>query len=291
MPALFYLPWFQAQAFHIPLFGGASIPLQPFGLLVATGVFLGYQYAEWRGKKEGIHPETLNDMVGYVLGFGFVSAHMLDAIFYHPKDIAANPIYLFELWAGISSYGGFFGAILGGFVWRYRRKLSFLTVGDPIVFAFPVGWLFGRMGCFVVHDHPGIVTTFPLAVADYHVGNPPFQPRHDLGFYEVLFCLVIIPLFAWLGTKKRPPGFYMGLLPVLYAPFRFCLDFLRIRPEELGDEADPRYFGLTPGHYGSVLMFFAGLAVLYVAYNRKVPPLPDDARWPQIEPDAGVQKT
>ena len=56
------------------------------------------------------------------------------------------------------------------------------------------------MGCFVVHDHPGKVTDFALAVSDYRFGAPPFQARHDLGFYEVLYSALIIALFFWLET-------------------------------------------------------------------------------------------
>ena len=29
---------------------------------------------------------------------------------------------------------------------------------DSVAYGMPVGWLFGRLGCFVVHDHPGHIT-------------------------------------------------------------------------------------------------------------------------------------
>lgn len=284
MSASLFIPWFRAEAIHIPLPLLEKLPIQPFGLLVATGVYLAFLWSEKRAKDIGTHPAVHSDMVAHVLGFGFVAAHVLDAIFYHPEEVIRNPLYLFKLWAGLSSYGGFFGAILGGFVWRYRRGLSFLRIADPIVYAFPLGWLFGRTGCFVVHDHPGIQTDFFLAVAGYETGNPPFVPRHDLGLYEVFFSAAVIPLFLWLGRKPRPPGFFVGLLPTLYGPVRFGLDFLRITPAELGEHADPRYFGLTPGHYGSIAIFLIGVGVLWVAYNKPAAPLPPSAQWtPEAE--------
>ncbi|MBK8173321.1 MAG: prolipoprotein diacylglyceryl transferase [Sandaracinaceae bacterium] len=285
MSILLFIPWFQAHEIRIPLPGGYHLPIQPFGVLVATGVLSGYRLAEWRAKKLGINQAVLGDLVAHVLFSGFICAHVLDAIFYHPEEVAANPLYLIQLWKGISSYGGFFGAIGGALLWRYRRKMSLLAVGDVIVFAFPLGWLFGRIGCFSVHDHPGTVTNFFLAVYPYEIGQPPFQARHDLGFYEVLFSLVVVPLFLWLGTKKTKPGLYMGLLPALYGPVRFGLDFLRIRPEEFGADADPRYLGLTPGHYGSVLLFAIGVAVIYYVYSRPDITLPPSALVPpQVSP-------
>ena len=42
-----------------------------------------------------------------------------------------------------------------------------------------------------------------------------------------------------------------GLVILLYAPMRFFLDTLRI--------ADPRYFGMTPGQYFSIVFSFLGL--------------------------------
>jgi phosphatidylglycerol:prolipoprotein diacylglycerol transferase len=115
------------------------------------------------------------------------------------------------------------------------------------------------MGCFVVHDHPGKVTDFALAVSDYQFGAPPFQPRHDLGLYEVIYSAAIIALFIWLERRsRRPVGFYCVLLPLAYAPVRFFLDFLRATPLEGGDI---RYAGLTPAQWSSILMVCIGLAV------------------------------
>jgi phosphatidylglycerol:prolipoprotein diacylglycerol transferase len=133
--------------------------------------------------------------------------------------------------------------------------MSLLVLGDLFCFAFPFAWLFGRMGCFVVHDHPGLPTNFFLAVDNYNLQG---IARHDLGLYEVLWSAVMIPLLLWMGKTKRPWGFYMALVPLAYAPLRFCLDFLRESAEQGGDV---RYLGLTPGHYASVLMTLTGVAV------------------------------
>ena len=53
-------------------------------------------------------------------------------------------------------------------------------------------------------------------------------------------------------------GFYCVLLPLVYAPVRFFLDFLRATPLEGGDV---RYAGLTPAQWSSIAMVCVGLAV------------------------------
>ena len=163
-----------------------------------------------------------------------------------------------------------------------RRKISLIAVGEAACFGFPFGWLFGRLGCFTVHDHPGEVTDFFLAVDDYQVGEPPFEPRHDLGLYEVFWSLAIIGLFLFLARKRRRRGFYMALLPISYAPIRFFLDYLRAEPEAGGDV---RYAGLTPGQWGSFLILALGLFVVWYIRTHPEPELPEDAQWPPKVPE------
>lgn len=274
MPLFLYIPWFQAEAWVIPLpsvapitiFGSTidfppDVQIHPFGLLVAAGVIVGAMIAEARARRVGLEPIAISGLSGHVIVLGFVIGHVVDSLAYHPDVVRERPWLLLEIWNGLSSFGGFLGAIVGALIWQWRRTPhpSIRVAADPIAFSFPFGWLFGRLGCFITHDHPGRVTMFPLGVADYQVGYPPWQVRHDLGLYEVLWCLVVIPLFLLLARRERPRGFFLGLLPVLYAPVRFGLDFLRATDL---DASDPRYFGLTPGHYGAIVLFVLGALVL-----------------------------
>ena len=116
--------------------------------------------------------------------------------------------------------------------------------------------MFGRLGCAVAFDHPGYRTTFFLAerYTDHVV-------RHNLGLDEALCIVPLVLLFRWLDKgKAHAPGFYVGLLALSYAPVRFLLDFLRWD--------DARYFGFTPGQYGSVLLAGIGWLVLRWASQR-----------------------
>lgn len=275
------IPWFRLEGIPIPLpehldiFGfRASFPqdwsIQPFGVLVAIGVMLGASLSERRGKEVGIHPNAVASCVAHVLIGGFVIGHVFDAIAYHPEVVLENPIFLLRIWDGLSSFGGFLGAVTGLFVYLKRYGVDGRVIGDPIAWAFPLGWMFGRTGCFVVHDHPGAPTDFFLGVRDYEVGEPPYVTRHDMGLYEILWAASVMGLFVYLSKTPRKRGFYLGLLPILYAPVRFGLDFLRATDLEQGDA---RYFGLTPGHYSAIVLLAAGVAFL---------------RWVQTSPEPGV---
>jgi phosphatidylglycerol:prolipoprotein diacylglycerol transferase len=267
MHAPLFIPWFRLESWDIPLpfslpIFGDTLSIQPFGVLVATGVLLGAWVAGRFAQRNGLDPVAAGDVVTYAVVTGFILGYFLNGIFYEREtfmEILRDPSLFFSTWLGLSSYGGFFGGILGCFIWRYRKKMPLLPYANAVCFGLPFGWLFGRMGCFVVHDHPGKVTDFALAVSDYRFGAPPFQPRHDLGFYEVIYSALIIGLFIWLERRsRRPVGFYCVLLPLVYAPVRFFLDFLRATPLEGGDV---RYAGLTPAQWSSIAMVCVGLAV------------------------------
>jgi phosphatidylglycerol:prolipoprotein diacylglycerol transferase len=245
----------------IPYYPQPTLELGPFtlhafGMLVATGILLGTWIVGKRVARRGVDPEPVGDFALFMLVIAFVISHLAEIILYRPEAIAEDPLILIRVWDGISSYGGFAGAIVGAFIWtqwklpdRRTRWIYF----DSTCFGLVFGWLFGRLGCFTAHDHPGVASSFFLAVdfpADYF-GPGQGGPHLDLGLLEALYTLGLCLLFLYLGRKRRPIGFYTALLPVVYAPVRFVLDFFRI--------ADKTYLGLTPAHYFSVGFLALGL--------------------------------
>ncbi|MEM7608553.1 MAG: prolipoprotein diacylglyceryl transferase family protein [Myxococcota bacterium] len=274
------------------------VPIQPFGILVATGVILGTRLAEAYAKSLGIDPYHLADFATHAVFTGFVFAMLLNAIFYETEDFLrflSSPSGNLK-WFGLSSYGGFIGAMVGIYIWRKRRGLPAWPLSDAVAFGFPLGWMFGRTGCFVVHDHPGKVTDFFLAVDNYYEAG---QPRHDLGFYEILYAAVIMGIFLLIrkkwpvtrdenGTAKggRPMGLFVGLMPLLYTPGRFFLDTLRATDLS---SADKRYLGLTPAQYASIGMLIMAVVLLRRAFTKPEWVIPDALRPKTVKPDAGSE--
>lgn len=255
-----FIPWFRLEALEVQLPWVGEVAVQPFGILAATGILVGAHIAERRAKARGIPEGAVADLLLHAVPLGLVTAYLLNAVFYDPEslqDLFRDPGLLLDRYLGLSSYGGFLGGILGALVWQRRRRMSLLKAGDAVAYAFPAGWFFGRTGCFLVHDHPGVVSDFPLAVDDYWLQG---VPRHDLGLYEALWSLAAFVLFVALGRRARPEGFFLAWLPLIYAPVRFFLDFLREGPDVGGDV---RYLGLTPGQYCSLVLLFVGLALAF----------------------------
>lgn len=240
-----------------------SLTIHSFGLMVAIGVLVAHAVGVRRSDKLGHDGDAFRALALYMLIFGFVMAHVLNVILYEPAQVLKNPGELLNITGSLSSYGGVVGAILGWVVWCWRNPLkNHSDYADIAFFALPVGWLFGRIGCALVHDHPGALTDFAFAI-DFGA-HPPGGVRHDLGLYEACWWLVIVAVFFALDRFKpdltrAPMGLITALLPLMYAPVRFALDFLRV-PPHLG--GDVRYAGLTPGQYISIGAFLVGLALL-----------------------------
>jgi phosphatidylglycerol:prolipoprotein diacylglycerol transferase len=183
---------------------------------------------------------------------GFIVAHLLDVVAYQPRAMIERPWILLNPASGLSSFGGFLGALFAMLIWSRRNKLPLLPLSDSLLFGLAYGWFFGRLGCFTAHDHPGDFTSFFLGV------RYPEGTRHDLGLDEALVTGGIVILFTLLARAPRRLGLYAALACLIYGPVRFALDFLRVRDVP---GADPRYFGLTPAQYGAIAVTVVGLAL------------------------------
>jgi phosphatidylglycerol:prolipoprotein diacylglycerol transferase len=267
--SLALIPWFKLEAWTVPVPIVGAIKLQPFGLLAAIAIMVGSRYFESRARQLALSRELTNSFLGWTTGVGLVSACVLNVVMYSPElfqEIARDPRLLVRHWYGLSSYGGFVGGTSAAIIFANRREASLSALGDAWCYAFPFAWFFARLGCFVVHDHPGLPSDFFLAVDDY---NGAGVARHDLGLYEVLWCLPVAAYFVWRGRRPAPVGLYLALIPLSYGPVRFALDFLRAGSSEGGDV---RYFGLTPAQYLSLLLTLVGCVLCLGVWRRREDP-------------------
>lgn len=217
----------------------------------------------------------------------FLGAHLFSVLFYFPEKVAANPLVLLKLWEDVSSFGGILGGSLA--LWLFFR-LRMPSLGaatrwaylDVVAFVFPIGLMIGRVACSLAHDHPGTITSFPLAVSlespraqsyirDVYASAgrlgelPPAGELarlgfNDLGWYELLYlAVVVVPAFMLIDRKPRHAGTFLLAFIGLYMPVRFLLDFLRV--------SDVRYVGLTPAQWVAAVALLC-LPTLLTARHR-----------------------
>ncbi|MEM6290161.1 MAG: prolipoprotein diacylglyceryl transferase family protein [Myxococcota bacterium] len=244
---------------------GQPLKLQPFGPLVATGVILGWRQCLKYAKEKDIDEVLFRDYLFWMLVAAFVISHWVSVIFYFPEQVKEDPWVLLRIWNGLSSVGGFFGAFVGMMTYLKLKKQPVIVYADATIFGLLLGWCFGRMGCSVVHDHPGRVVeegTF-LAVGPW----PDGSWRYDLGLLELMFAITLcVTVYFFVDWKNKRPGWLVGMVATAYAPYRFALDFFRADEASAGviGTPDARYAGLTPAQWFTLSFLLAGLWLMFV---------------------------
>jgi phosphatidylglycerol:prolipoprotein diacylglycerol transferase len=235
--------------------------LEAFRVLVLLAIVTQFVIVVRRAPRFGIASDDATRWIVWAVGCGLFGAHAFDAVAYYPETVRENPLELLRFWGNLSSTGGMLFGLAGLVgVMAYQRvdRARMVAFVDLTLFALPFTLAVGRLGCGLQHDHLGVASTSPLAVAF------PDGPRFDLGLLEFFVCTLIAALFLWLARRPRPSGFYAALFFVLYAPARFGLDALRT--------GDARYLGLTPAQYLCIGAGLLAVAALFLV--RKNPPPP-----------------
>lgn len=254
------IPYFQFPSLQIGPFA-----LQSFGVLAAAGVALAAWLLVRESERAGLDPRPMREVPLWALAGGMVGGHLMHLFLYHPEELH-GPIgawQILKLWDGLSSTGGVLGGTLAIVLWFRAHGRRFSDYADVFAIAVAPGWAIARLGCFSVHDHPGALTSFPLAVTF------PGGARHDLGLYDALLLGAISLVLFRLSRTRTLKGRLLPLLAVLYGVGRFLLDFLRASDVAY---ADARYLGLTPAQYVCIALFAYGAAGL-AKRRRKSPRL------------------
>lgn len=258
------------------------IPIQAWGLFVA----LGFAFVIWltvkRAPRVGIDPKDVVDFAAWAIVASMVGARLV-YVLEEFSYFAQHPLEIFAVWAGgLSSYGGFIGAVIAFLVIsrrrRSRREISRggdrLRFADLLVIHLPLGWFIGRLGCYSIHDHAGIPCNGFLCVP-----FPDGTRRLDMGLIDGLATLAIYPVLLWLahrfslsskGGATRPAkpegrsgsrGALTGVLALWYGLQRFAFDFLRATPDVIA--GTPKYSGLTLAQYLSLALIIVGVSLIW----------------------------
>lgn len=236
------IPYFEWTHFFI-----GPVRIQVWGLFVAIGILVGVWFAQKLAEKRGLDAKAFGDILFWIVVWSFVGARLGHVFLYEFGYYSQNLMEIFKVWhGGFSSYGGFLGGVISGYILLRKYQDELLSYADCGVYGLSAGWTIGRIGCFMIHDHPGTLSDFFLAVQ-----QPDGGARHDLGLYDGLLSLFIFSVLVQMNRRKCVAGMLTAVAMVLYGAVRFFLDFLRV--------GDVRFFALTPAQYLSVSLVLWGL--------------------------------
>ncbi len=239
------IPYVQITTFYV-----GPIPIQVWGFLVALGILAGAWASAKMAERRGLDTKLMWDLAFWTIVGAFIFGRLFHLL-YEPMFYLQQPLEIVKIWhGGMSVMGGFFGAVLFAVIFLQKKQVDVHAYADTAMFGLPLGLFIGRIGCFLIHDHPGTLTDFALGV------RYPDGVRHDHGLYLSINGLLLFLVFLWLAKKNARTGTYLIVFLIWYGIVRFLLDFLRATD---GPIVDARYLSLTPAQYFSLVMVGVGL--------------------------------
>jgi len=200
-----------------------------YGLLVATGFFVGIMLAVRQGKDEGLDPQKILDLCFYILISAILGARALYIVVEY-RYFLANPLEIFMFWkGGLVFYGGFLASVI--FAWYYIRKhqLPLWPLADVLAPALALGQAIGRWGCYFAGCCYGAQTNVPWAIifSDPKSLAPLNVPLHPTQIYLSLTNLIIFGILMFLRKRKSFDGQVFWTYGILYSIGRFIIEYFR----------------------------------------------------------------
>ncbi|WP_343561993.1 prolipoprotein diacylglyceryl transferase [Kiloniella sp. b19] len=234
-----------------------------------------------------LRPVAIDDFMMWATIGVIAGGRMGYVLFYNPSHFLSNPLDIFLVWqGGMSFHGGLLGVITAMFLFARTHKVSFLTVGDIVACATPVGLFFGRMANFINGELYGRVTDASVGMI-FPNGGP--EPRHPSQLYEgateglALFLLLFV-VSRMGGLKRR--GLLSGLFLIGYGLARSSMEQFR-EPDGL---ADMILFEITTGQLLSLPMIAVGTAITFWALRQPEQPTGPDFKPEDISDKARREK-
>lgn len=225
------------------------IEIRWYGLMYVLAFLVTYHYVRnaIRQDKLKITEKELDNLLGLMVVLMIIGARLFYAIFYNPQYFINAPWKILYIWeGGLSFHGGFLGIATAALYYAKKKKIPFLKLADIFCVPIALGNALGRMGNFINGELYGIPTTLPWAV----IFPGAEGPRHPTQIYEAIYNLAIFAILYSQRNKKWKDGTLFGLFMILYAIFRFSVEYLKDLPS---------YGPLTMGQWLTIPVFLIGI--------------------------------
>lgn len=235
------------------LFSFGPIHIYFFGLMIAIAAIAGGAFAIKQGEKRGVNEDIMLNLILIVVISGVLGARLFYILFYNPSFYFNNPGEVFKInEGGLSIHGGIVSAVLAGYIYSIRSKISFLKLADIAVVGIALAQGIGRVGCDVFGKP---MTNIMLWGINYNG-----QILHPAQVYEFILDYILF-IFLWRRSyKKKFEGELFVIYLIAFALIRGVVEFFRINPVIWGP------FSIS--HLLSFVLVIVGL-VIYILLSKR----------------------
>jgi phosphatidylglycerol:prolipoprotein diacylglycerol transferase len=214
---------------HPKLITIGSFTIYTYGFFIAAAFLLGMSWTMREARYRGLNPKLVSDLGFYLILGGILGARLLYVLI-NPRYFLEHPLEIFMFWKGGLVFLG--GAIVGaicGYVFLRKRNQPLWPWLDAVAPGLALGQAVGRLGCFAAGCCYGTKCTLPWAVTFTHPDSlaPLYVPLHPTQIYHSLAGLVTFIFLLVAKKRLKGSGQLMGLFLILYAFFRFSIEFFR----------------------------------------------------------------
>jgi phosphatidylglycerol:prolipoprotein diacylglycerol transferase len=190
--------------------------------------------------------------IPFAFGFAIAGGKLLSLATILPAFINEKRTFIEALLStGFVFYGGFAGLLAGLFFESRRRRKDMLRYTDTFFRLLPLGQAIGRIGCFFNGCCYGSPTESWIGVM-YPVRGieTKILPTQLM---ESTFCFGLAGFLLCWKTERK--GFYTAAYIVLYAAFRFVIEFYR------GDSIRGVWGFLSTSQWISLILLVVSLSI------------------------------
>lgn len=235
-----------------------------YGLFYIVGLVVGFFFLKKFGKDFGLKLSQ-DEIVDYVvyIGFGlFLGGRIFYFVFYQPWDLLSFEILKITQ-GGMSFHGGVIGALIAGYLFSRKMKVSFMKLADISVLPVAIALALGRLGNFINGELVGRLWDGFLCI-DYSESEflryPPEGCRYPSQIFAFFKNTVLFGVLFYLSKKKLPQGTIFWSFVLFYGMLRFAVEFFRAPDSQLGFIL----FGwMTMGQLLSSIMIAVGGYLVY----------------------------
>ncbi len=225
------------ELFTIP---GINYTVSTFGVMMSLGFLVGYWITCVRMVELRLDPEPVTNILVWIMLGGVLGSKL-----YYAVDVSIREGYPFaELLfarAGITWYGGLMGGALAGVIGCRVHNVSTLSFANAVAPALAVGQALGRIGCFLVGDDYGKVTSVPWGLSFPQGAPPTLETVHPTQLYEVAWLL---PVAAFLWWRRDRSPFLLGEYLALNGAGRIVIEHWRVNEKVLLGLTEPQLIGV-----------------------------------------------
>lgn len=239
-----------------------------YGVIIATGAFLGLYLATKEADRLGLKKDLIIDLIVFAIPIAIISARIYYVIFEWNRYANGSWWEVFALWnGGIAIHGALIGSVITAIIYTRVKKVSFWQIVDILAPGLILGQAIGRWGNFMNQEaHGGPVSE--AAYNNFHQYLPDFIMNqmvidgvmyHPTFLYESLWNIVVFLSLLVLRRYNPFRGEIFLSYVISYSLGRFFIEGMR---------TDSLYVGEIRMAQLISIMLIVG-AVALIVYRRK----------------------